>query len=241
MASVSLRNLHSPSFPLKHFLSPPSDSPVTVKYNTITSRLCAFQACGVFVLPQLWEGLCFLFFSWGNFSLKSACNSWSSSCQWWPEPGFKLRFLSCPSHLLTSDLFSVFLGHRESTVHPRLSTMAKAFDILARTLSQLLPKVLRGESWARKANLKNSVIVISNEYCHSDLTMPLAVSRPSHLYIQQKGRESSFPKINLGETGKHNGFRVFSTYRGKSRKPVLLKPLGACESLSDLIKMHILF
>lgn len=153
-----------PSFtfiPLQHFpmlLSPPSDSPVNVKYNTITSRLCTFQACGVFILPQLWEGLCFSFFSRGNFSLKGVCDSWSSSCQWLPEPGFTLRFLSYPFPPANLRLLCWVPWPQGKYVHPRLSTVSKAFDILARILPQLLPKLLKGESWAKKqfTNLSDS-------------------------------------------------------------------------------------
>lgn len=85
-------------------------------------------------------------------------------------------------------------------------------------------------------------MIITNECHHGDLMMLLAYPDPTYLHKQQKGRETPFPKVSLGGTGRHNGFRViFSTYQGKSWKPVFLKLLGACESLLDLIKMQVLF
>lgn len=51
-----------------------------------------------------------------------------------------------------------------------------------------------GEGAGPKANFKNSVMTITNEYRHCDLMMLLAVSRAEHLFKQQKGRQIHFPK-----------------------------------------------
>lgn len=140
MAPVSLREPSFTFIPLKRFLSPPSDAPVNVKCNTVLHVYCAFKLVCV-CSPQPWEGLCFSFFSRRNFSLRvfvtheaphvNDCLAQDS------DSGSKLPFLTC----WPQTCFLCFLATGKIQSHPHLSTMARAFD-MARTLSQLLPKIL---------------------------------------------------------------------------------------------------